>query len=350
MERGLAHDHMSDHEFAVPACCPPTVAPDPFAQFPSEEGKQNQVGHAPSESVEPLLLTGFTSEDECAAASLPKDDVAPSAIVSAPVGRSTWEWLRTHGSNAAIAVIGFACAVVIVSARLSVIVSRRSAWYARHTARAFSMFTSETLRTVATKTRQISPPVRSRARAILHRDIPYPVSALRRYAYPTVFMSGVAVGVLMMVGRAPSDEVEAAPVATSTRTDVALAADIRSLPAPPSRGDEAVPTSGIDSRAALRGRSRTPARVVPAAEPEDDTWSPGTFRGSVAVGSRPEGAEVFVNGQSVGRTPLVLRDLRIGSRAVRVTLDGHQSWSRAVQVVANQRTTVTATLERSGSN
>jgi hypothetical protein len=46
----------------------------------------------------------------------------------------------------------------------------------------------------------------------------------------------------------------------------------------------------------------------------------------------------------MGATPLLVPDLPVGSRAVRLTMSGYNTWSRAVQVVADRRTTVSATL------
>jgi hypothetical protein len=64
------------------------------------------------------------------------------------------------------------------------------------------------------------------------------------------------------------------------------------------------------------------------------------------VTSTPAGAAVFINGQPAGTTPMTLRDLPVGSRAVRVSLEGYDRWSRAVQIVANRRTDVNAVLAR----
>ena len=69
------------------------------------------------------------------------------------------------------------------------------------------------------------------------------------------------------------------------------------------------------------------------------------FRGSLVVNSRPSGARVFVNGRSVGETPLVLRNQPAGSRAIRVALDGYESWSTAVRVVADTETRLRAELK-----
>jgi len=54
---------------------------------------------------------------------------------------------------------------------------------------------------------------------------------------------------------------------------------------------------------------------------------------------------VFLNGRSVGMTPLVLRNQAAGSRAVRVALDGYEPWSSAVQVIADTETHLRAELK-----
>ena len=54
-----------------------------------------------------------------------------------------------------------------------------------------------------------------------------------------------------------------------------------------------------------------------------------------------------MNGRRMGTTPLELQSLPVGSRAVRLTLDGYDTWSRAVEVVANRQTTIVASLEAS---
>jgi hypothetical protein len=76
----------------------------------------------------------------------------------------------------------------------------------------------------------------------------------------------------------------------------------------------------------------------------DDEIGSRQFRGSLVVNSRPSGALVFVNGSSVGQTPLVLRNERAGSRAVRVALDGYEPWSAAVRIVADTEARLTAEL------
>jgi hypothetical protein len=80
--------------------------------------------------------------------------------------------------------------------------------------------------------------------------------------------------------------------------------------------------------------------------PRRDTAKPlaSGYRGVLVLNSSPEGAEVMVNGSTVGRTPLVIDDLPVGSRAVVVRREGYSSWSSSVRIVANERTIVSATL------
>jgi hypothetical protein len=90
------------------------------------------------------------------------------------------------------------------------------------------------------------------------------------------------------------------------------------------------------------GQIRRGVPVLPA--PTSERRQPQPYRGSLLVTSSPEGAAVFINGHSAGTTPVVLEDLSVGSRAVRVTMEGYDIWSRAVHVVAHRRTEVNAIL------
>lgn len=83
-------------------------------------------------------------------------------------------------------------------------------------------------------------------------------------------------------------------------------------------------------------RARVTAPLAPVEVPR--------FRGSLAIHSTPVGARVLINRQPVGRTPIVLTDVPVGSRAIRVEADGHQPWAAVIRVVADQETRVDATL------
>jgi hypothetical protein len=62
--------------------------------------------------------------------------------------------------------------------------------------------------------------------------------------------------------------------------------------------------------------------------------------------SRPDGAQVYVDGAFVGRTPFVIASVSPGPHEVRIELDGHQRWATTVQVAAGERTRVAASLEQ----
>ena len=108
-------------------------------------------------------------------------------------------------------------------------------------------------------------------------------------------------------------------------------------------------TSGGTTRAMKRAPGPSRTASVPSAKPKIAAVPPSaSYQGSLAFSSAPEGARVFVNGAFVGSTPLVLDNLPVGSRAVRIEADGYQRWSSSTQVVANRQTRVSATLGRAG--
>ena len=67
--------------------------------------------------------------------------------------------------------------------------------------------------------------------------------------------------------------------------------------------------------------------------------------GSLAVRSRPPGAQVTVDETSAGVTPLVVA-LPVGRYQVRIQGDGYQPWVTSVEVTASERAQVSASLER----
>lgn len=138
-------------------------------------------------------------------------------------------------------------------------------------------------------------------------------------------------------------ETSAAAAAQAPDEPPSLPAEVRSAPiAPP-----APPPERLTARAQATAR-QSKANVRSRPPPEAPPPAPGSpFRGSLAVSSSPQGAQVFVNGVSVGATPLLLSDLPVGSRVVRVELEGHERWSSAVRIVANERTLAMAELRPS---
>ena len=84
--------------------------------------------------------------------------------------------------------------------------------------------------------------------------------------------------------------------------------------------------------------------VTPAPSP---TTSPrgAVHYGAISVESQPTGAQVTVDGQLMGVTPLVGLKLPARSHVLRVDLDGHERWSASVQVVANKTTRVVTKMQ-----
>ena len=95
-----------------------------------------------------------------------------------------------------------------------------------------------------------------------------------------------------------------------------------------------------------RAREQRPPRRPAAVAPTMTTIAAEPFRGSLVITSEPLGALVKVDGEVVGPTPVVLNDVRAGSRVVRIESSGYDTWSTAARVVANRETRVNATLRR----
>jgi serine/threonine protein kinase len=64
-------------------------------------------------------------------------------------------------------------------------------------------------------------------------------------------------------------------------------------------------------------------------------------RGSMLIRSTPADADVLLNGQSRGKTPLVIRDLALGSYTIRVAREGHVSEEQTFQLTAQRPTAAT---------
>lgn len=95
----------------------------------------------------------------------------------------------------------------------------------------------------------------------------------------------------------------------------------------------------------IKGAARSPAPALSRVQAS----SPATKRllaGTLSIDSRPVGASVFVDGQLVGTTPLLLPYISPGTHVVRLQLAAHQDWRATVQVVPDSRNRVTAALEK----
>jgi hypothetical protein len=64
------------------------------------------------------------------------------------------------------------------------------------------------------------------------------------------------------------------------------------------------------------------------------------------VESLPAGAQVFVDGRSVGYAPLIVADLTPGTHSIRMQLPGYRPWVSAVTLAPGARERVAASLEQ----
>lgn len=159
----------------------------------------------------------------------------------------------------------------------------------------------------------------------------------------SVFGCGLVIGALLTrpAETAATPERAVAPVAVAT---------VRQLPAPATTVAVVRDESGTSASSAAPVAPAVepvvlPTRIDPPSPRRARVQAPG-YRGTLIVTSTPRGASVFLNNRLAGQTPLVMRGVRSGSRAVRVDLDGYSRWSRGISVVANESTTISARLVR----
>jgi hypothetical protein len=69
--------------------------------------------------------------------------------------------------------------------------------------------------------------------------------------------------------------------------------------------------------------------------------------GSLAIDSSPVVARAYVNGSLVGITPVVLPQVPVGSRVIRLEANDHVPWISTVRIVADQQTRVAVTMAES---
>jgi hypothetical protein len=89
-------------------------------------------------------------------------------------------------------------------------------------------------------------------------------------------------------------------------------------------------------------RRSTSTRRVPATMPTTH------HAGAIEVISRPQGAQVLLDGNVVGRAPLSIPDVAEGTHEVRVELAGFNPWMISVRVRDGSRARVGALLEVEG--
>jgi len=144
---------------------------------------------------------------------------------------------------------------------------------------------------------------------------------------------------------APAPASDARSIGTAGSRPAAVASRERVSPrrAAPGRSRDANARRRSAAAVQVRTTDRTPS--VPAAETRNTREARGGAMGTLLVTSDPVGARVTINGVPHGRTPVTIRGLSVGSRGVRLDLEGYERWSWAVSVVANEQTPVSVKLQ-----
>ena len=107
--------------------------------------------------------------------------------------------------------------------------------------------------------------------------------------------------------------------------------------------EEIVPAPPPASPAPRPARVAPRQAVPPPAQVEERPQLTGPA--SLQVLSRPVGAEVIVDGKSVGRTPLSM-EMNPGAHEVRLSLPGFKGWATNVDVKPGVTTRVSGSLEQ----
>jgi hypothetical protein len=90
----------------------------------------------------------------------------------------------------------------------------------------------------------------------------------------------------------------------------------------------------IDARLEPKGRA-----AAPVVDP------PANLTGSLYVDSRPQGADVLLDGRLVGKTPLNLTEVPVGTHVVRIEMAGKKPWIVSQSVTTGKIARVTGSLE-----
>jgi hypothetical protein len=158
---------------------------------------------------------------------------------------------------------------------------------------------------------------------------------------------------------APAPPTQAAPPAQRVEEPKVIGES--KLPPPPRTGRQrsapATAPSAATRRASAQHETRRPAPPAASARPAPPAASASTARaareqapavttGSLVVDSRPVGAQVTVDGQAVGVTPVTMEDVPPGEHRVVLQIPGFNLWATTTQVKAGNRTRVAASLEQ----
>jgi hypothetical protein len=115
------------------------------------------------------------------------------------------------------------------------------------------------------------------------------------------------------------------------------AAEVAAPPAPVSErpSPEPQPPSAIDASPVARRPAATPAEAAPATAPAPADTAPVTA--TLTIDSDVAGAEVFLDRNFLGVTPLTVPNVTPGSHRLNVTATGYEGISETIEVAAGPR-------------
>jgi hypothetical protein len=199
--------------------------------------------------------------------------------------------------------------------------------------------------------------------APLHIEVPVFRPAPRRRARASralLLVGGAAAALSVAVWRGAGDSSEptAAPVASDSARPAAPSVHDSAQPAAPSGAASAQPAAPSGAASAQPAAPSGAASAQPAAPTEPSTSSTSSTAPTAAAGaaestasleidSGPRGAQVFVDGEHRGRTPVRL-DLSVGKHTVRLEMRGYLEVEAEKIVRAGHAETFFAALARRG--
>lgn len=195
-------------------------------------------------------------------------------------------------------------------------------------------------------TRLATPPLKTVTGEELYRE-PGPGALLvrsDRAAFVTSLFVPAGGGVQVLpLGPVPANETLSLPLPAAQAerggfTQVYTVASLAPLDLSAAQGATTLEGAGRVVQAATRSLG-TGAYTV-----STTTYTVGRF-GSLEVSASPPGSEVRVNGTLVGRTPLLLPDVPVGSVVVSVSRSGFGDVSQRVNIQQNTTTPIRASLQ-----
>jgi PEGA domain len=149
----------------------------------------------------------------------------------------------------------------------------------------------------------------------------------------------------------PATESASIPVSSgnsqTTRAESTESVNGPNVPAPAlTSGASAISVPSTPSSTTGESRISNPeSRVSTAARRRPAVVSTTGKKGMIEVLSHPQGAQVLLDGNVVGRTPLAIADVPEGTHEVRLEITGFHRWVTSVHVSEGGRARVGASLE-----